>query len=232
MLSPARRHFIRASAAKSSAHVQKGKQQTGEQYELMAAAMWEARQTLKNIKSIEAKINKKRELLPQFVPYLKGVLEAGNGAQDDVLLTCMVWCFDIGDLDGGLDIAEYAIKHNLQTPDRYSRDTASLVAEQVAEQALQLLAGASDENRKDLADALIPELFRTLKLTDGADMHDQISAKLHKATGYVLREIGETENAISMLQRALKLNDRVGVKKDIENLERQLKKEREQQNAG
>ncbi|MFA5495182.1 MAG: phage terminase small subunit [Porticoccaceae bacterium] len=218
MATPAQRHFQRAMAATAAGAAPAGAPQTGDQYELMAAALWEARRTLKAIKSVEAKVEKKRQLLPQFAPYTQGVLAKGNGAQDDVLMTCMVWHFDIGDLDSGLEIAEYALRHGLNTPDHYERDTASLVAEQVADEALKLI----DVDGTNL-ESLLGTLHRAYALTEGADMHDQIRAKLHKAMGYAWRAVGEPQAALDNLNRALVLNDRVGVKKDIEKLERELK---------
>ncbi len=218
MTSPARKHFQRVSAAQAAGTAQPNRPQNGDQYELHAAALWEARRTLKGIKSVQAKIEKKRELLPQFDDYVAGVLEAGNGAQDDVLMTVLVWCIDIGALEGALDIAEYAMRHNLQTPDRYERDTPSLIAEEIAEQALRMLAddGAA-------ASRIAEILERTQAITADHDMHDEIRAKLHKAWGYAQRDAGMLEAALGNLQRALSLNDRAGVKKDIEKLERELK---------
>ncbi|MCC5882467.1 MAG: terminase [Halomonas sp.] len=218
MTSPARKHFQRVSAAKAAGTAEPARPQTGDQYELHAAALWEARRTLKDIKSVQAKIAKKRELLPEFDDYVAGVLESGNGAQDDVLMTVLVWCIDIGDLNGALDIAEYAMRHNLKTPDRYERDTPSLIAEEIAEQALRML---TEENADTHAIASI--LGRTAEIVADHDMHDEIRAKLHKALGYALRQDGSPDMALEHLQHALSLNDRVGVKKDIEKLERELK---------
>ncbi|SDJ41204.1 phage terminase small subunit [Billgrantia gudaonensis] len=218
MLSPARKHYQRARAAKAAGAAEPTLPQNGEQYELMAAVLWEARRTLKGIKSVQAKIEKKRELLPEFTPYIEGVLAAGNGAQDDVLMTALVWRIDTGDLADALDIAEYAMKHNLQTPDRYERDTPSLIAEEIADQALRMLA----EEGAD-APALVDILVRARRITDDHDMHDEIRAKLHKALGYAFRAGGYPTEALNHLQEALALNERVGVKKDIEKLERELK---------
>lgn len=220
MNSPARKHYQLMMTVKQSGESTEGNVASGDQYELMSAALWEARRTLKDIKSIEQKIEKKRELIPQFSAYVAGVLQGGSGAQDDVLMTTMVWLFDIGELESALDIAEYALKHKLETPDRYERDTASLVAEQTADEALQLL-GKEDP---DLA-GLIAALQRADQLTEKADMHDQIRAKLHKSLGYALRHAGNLEAGLRHLERALELNDRAGVKKDIEQLERAIKQQ-------
>ena len=70
---------------------------------------------------------------------------------------------------------------------------------------------------------LLAQLVAVEQLTRDADMHDQIRAKLHKALGYASRTTGQLEDAQINLERALGLNDRIGVKKDLERLERELK---------
>ncbi|RAH37517.1 phage terminase small subunit [Halomonas sp. SL1] len=230
MQSPARKHYQRVSAAQAAGTADPGRPQTGEQYELHAAALWEARRTLKGIKSTEQKVAKKRELLPEFDAYVAGVLEAGTGAQDDVVMTVMIWRLDVGDLAGALAIAEYALRHGLDAPDRFERDTPAIVAEQLAEEAIRQLEAPhadTDEGRAAAANAaaeLAMHLSRAEALTHDADMHDPVRAKLHKALGYAQRARGgHAAEALEHLRRALALNDRVGVKKDIEKLERELK---------
>ncbi|SDK68317.1 phage terminase small subunit [Billgrantia gudaonensis] len=232
----ARRHFQRVSAAQAAGAADPGQPQNGEQYELHAAALWEARRTLKAIKSTQAKIAKKRELLPAFDAYVTGVLEAGTGAQDDVLVTVMLWRLDVGDLAGGLAIAEYALRHGLDTPDRFERDTPAIVAEQLAEEAMRQLDAAAREDAGvelgHVAADLVMHLSRAEALTRDADMHDPVRAKLHKALGYAYRDTGHhAAEAVEHLRRALQLNERAGVKKDIEKLERELKNAGGQANA-
>ncbi|MDI5893088.1 phage terminase small subunit [Halomonas rhizosphaerae] len=221
--SPARKHYQRATAAQAAGAADPRAAQSGEQYELHAAALWEARRTLKGIKSLEAKVAKKRELLPEFEAYVAGVLEGGQGAADDVLMTVMLWRLDVGDLAGGIEVAEYALRHGLDTPDRFERDTASIVAEQVAEEALARLEATEGDTLPEVAADLVMHLARAEALTADADMHDQIRAKLHKALGYAHRDSRNLEEALEHLRRALQLNERAGVKKDIEKLERELK---------
>lgn len=226
MQSPARKHYQRVTAAQAAGGARPGQPQGGEQYDLHAAALYEARKTLKGIKSTEAKVIKKRELLPEFDAYVDGVLAGGSGAQDDVLVTVMLWRLDVGDLAGALAIAEYALRHGLDTPDRFERDTPSIVAEQIAEEGLkQLEAEASGDDEADRVEAanLVMHLSRAEALTREADMHDQVRAKLHKALGYALRGAQQPGEALEHLKRALQLNDRAGVKKDIERLEREVK---------
>lgn len=218
MTSPARKHFQRAMAAQAAAA--SGQEvMTGDAYQLMMAALIEDRRRLKDIQSIERKIEVKREILPTYDAYISGVLEAGQGADDEILMTAMVWYFDIGELSEGLQIAEYALAHGLTPPDRYQRGTPAIVAEEVANEALRQLDGQAPD-----IDAVLAAVSKAEALTRDADMHDQIRAKLHKALGYAYQASSHGELALEQLKRALELDERVGVKKDIERLEREIKK--------
>ncbi|WP_375170709.1 phage terminase small subunit [Marinobacter sp.] len=213
--SPARKHFDRARAKAEASQATPARPQ-GDAYELHKAAIIEDVRRLSDIQSIERKIEAKRELLPNYESYVQGVLEGGKGQQDDVLMTLMVWYLDVGDLKTGLDIAEYAVNHELETPDRYDRKTANLVAEEVADFVLKLQDG--DESKGQV----LEQLHRTVEYFADADMHDQVKAKLFKALGYLERDAGDKETALLSLKRALELNDRIGVKKDIQALEKEL----------
>ena len=217
MTSPARRHFERVSAALAAADAGEAPMQ-GEAYELMQAALFEDYRLLKSTQSMERKAEIKREILPKYADYITGVLEAGQGAQDDVLMRVMLWRIDAGDLAGAIAIAKYATKHGLTPPDQFERGTAAIIAEEVADQTLRQL----DEEGADTT-ALLMHLVDVEALTRDADMHDQIRAKLHKALGYACRATGQLDDAQHHLERALALNDRIGVKKDLERLERERK---------
>src|SRR5690554_497193 len=129
MASPARKHFIKATAAAQAAEADQHKPQTGDAYELMKAALIEDRRRLHDVHSVERKVELKRELLPQYQDYVAGVLGAGRGAQDDVLATLMVWHLDVGDLQQAVEIGEYVLAHELKAPDQFQRSPAAILAE-------------------------------------------------------------------------------------------------------
>ncbi|KGD57259.1 phage small terminase subunit [Burkholderia pseudomallei] len=211
---PARAHFERVSAARAAAAVSPGETMKGATpYELMLAKLATDRRALKGIQSIERKVELKRKLLPEYADYVAGVLNGGRGAQDDVLVTVMVWRIDAGDFDGALAIAAYALAHGLALPDQFERSLASLVAEQFADAALSAFmdGGTFDAASLELVD----------DLTRDADMHDQVRAKLCKALGYAV-QADAPARALDYLRRAVALNDRVGVKKDIDRLTKQV----------
>jgi hypothetical protein len=212
MTSPARRHYQQVSAALAAAAAAPGESMEGAgPYDLMLAKLHQDKHRLKLVQSIERKADTKREILPDYADYVAGVLAGGRGAQDDVLLAVMIWRLDAGDYPGCLDIADYALANNWKMPDQFSRTLATVVAEDFAEAALVVLK----------AEQFDPQLLqRVAALTDQHDMPDQVRAKLYKAIGYALQ--AAPAEALPYLERALQLFDRIGVKKDIERLQKQL----------
>lgn len=226
-LTPAQKHLQRKLAAAASAAAPQGASTAGSAYELLQAQLYEHRRALKGIQSIERKIEAKREFLPAYWPWVDGVLAAGQGAQDLVLTSVFVWAIDVGEYGRALAIAAYILQHGLSLPDQYNRDPATTLIDEVADAALK---------GKLPADQATAILLNVHALTAPHDVPDQARAKLHKAIGYAF--VGRTaasevdykdlpldlaQDALPHLHRALELFAGVGVKKDIERLERRVK---------
>lgn len=228
MTNPCRRHYQRVTAAQEAAATTPAQTMEGATaYELQLAQLHQDHQRLKQLQSTRAKGELKLLLLPAYAPYIEGVLSAGQGAQDDVLTTVMLWRFDAGDYAGGLDIAAYVLQHGLKMPDRFARTTGCLVAEEVAEAALKALKAGGD------FDAGL--LQRTATLTAERDMPDEVRAKLLLAQGKVaLKGVNPDQldeaageqlaQAEAYFGRAIELHDKCGAKKDLEAAQRLLKK--------
>lgn len=192
----------------------------------------EDRGRLKALQSVERKVELKRELLPKYDAWVAGILDAsketGQGIQDEVLATCLVWRLDVGDYATALDLAAYVLRYGLVLNENIVRAPAVLVTEEIADAAI-----------RDL-NACIPfpgdVLARVENMTADYDMPDQVRAKLHKARGLELASrieaLGESgvagaklhaaAAALAQLRRALQLNPQAGVKKNIERLEREI----------
>lgn len=215
MMTPARAHWLKATAAhKPETHTQ----MTG--YELMLAKLDEDRRRLHQIQSTQRKIEVKRELLPEYAPWIDGVLAGKHGQQDDVFMTVMLWKIDVADFEGALVMARYALTHKLVMPDRFKRTVACLIAEEMAETTLR----ASTEDQSAYASCLAD----CITLTADEDMPDQVRATLYKAAAYAAlsqKKVtpDQLRQCLAWLKLALQLYDRVGVKKDIERIERELK---------
>ncbi|HDS5549400.1 terminase endonuclease subunit [Klebsiella quasipneumoniae] len=213
MATPAQRHAMRVSAIRASQR-DNAPLRHASPYEQMLVKLAADRRTLSAIRSKERKADKKRELLPLYLPWVAGVLESGTGAQDDILMTVMLWRLDAGDITGAIEIARYALRFGLSMPENHSRTAPYMLAEEVA------LAATRARIAGEPVDAA--QLLYVIGLTAEADMPDEVRARLHKVAGLTLRDAGQPENALSHLQRALQLDTNAGVRKDIETLTREL----------
>lgn len=227
MTSPAKAHRLRVLAELAARAAPHGQEVRGTAYELMYRQLAEHKRLLKGMQSVERRIEAKRELLPVYEEYLTGALAGGQGGHDMVLVTLMVWHMDAGSWVRALELARYVIAHGLAMPADYTRTPAVILIDTAATAA---------QDGKLFGDEALRVLAEVAQLTDGHDAPDQARAKLYKAIGYAL--IGRTPThtpdyttldeskaraAMAQFRRANELFAQVGVKKDMERLERRLK---------
>lgn len=182
---------------------------------------------LHEIRSIDRKIAAKREMIPEYVSWVRGVLDAdagvGTGTAANVVPTIMVWLLDIGEYDEALALVPFLLRHKVEMPGRYKRDVATVVAEIIADAAAKV-QNAGEAFPRDI-------LYDAQRLTGALDMHDEVRAKLLKAIG--VEELRDAEDmeagpaarthltiARDTLRAAQRLNDRVGVKDRIKRAEK------------
>lgn len=188
---------------------------------------------LSNTQSVELKVKTKAEMIGRYDDWVLGALvagEDGKAAQDEVVATMLVWNIDVQNWTMALQIGAHVLTHGLSLPERYKRTPATLIAEEIADASLRVV-DAVDHGT----------LVATDTLTEGHDMPDQVRAKLMKAIGRKLMAEADAFDpeaeganaggkpalisaALTALKRALVLDEKAGVKKDIEILERELKK--------
>jgi len=225
-------HFKRVQAARQAAasvnpEALAVEQEGRTQYEHMLLLLDTHQQQLRNLQSMEARAAHKATLLPEYAPYLAGLVEAGASQQDNVLVTLMLWHFDCALIGNALALAEVALASKMAMPEQHRRNLATVVVEETAD---LLLAGKG----ADSTDEALGYIDLADTMTEGADMPDPVRAKLLKAKGRALRAvefkeveepeaIARDEQALAVMKRALALDKNAGVKKDIEQLERQIK---------
>jgi hypothetical protein len=225
---PALRHLMRKLAAQANVAQNADGAPQGSAYELMLAQLAAHRRALKDIQSVERKIEAKRGFLPDYDEWVNAAMAADSGAKDQVLTTVLIWSIDAGLYSRGLELATYAVRHGLELPDQYERSLGTALIDEFAQAAL---------SNKLVGDEALQLLPAVRELTDPLDAPDQARAKLYKALGYALIgkvnsndvdldkvELANVQQAQPILERALALFDGVGVKKDIERIDRHLKK--------
>jgi hypothetical protein len=240
MSSPFRRHkqrvqAIRAGTAASAPGTAPAEPDAttpeGQEYAALRVLLHDNLRALKDIASHEARVPKKAEFARAFDAWIEGALaagEQGKAAQDEILVTNMLWAIDYRNFDYALCLAAHAIRYHLVLPG-FTRTTACIVAEEIAGIALAQAEAVPHDT-----------LLRTLELVHGSDMPDPVMAKLYKALGRSFARKADDfdatadnapaggkaayiEAALTTLSRALVLDRNIGVRKDIERLDRQRK---------
>lgn len=211
---PTKRHFLEVSAAEANAAEFEDLSDFSE-YEKMLRILTRHKKDLKQIQSTERKADFKKKILPDYLPWIEGALSAGNGKQDNVLMTWCVWAIDCKEYHLALNIAEYAVFHDLQLPDPFTRTLGTLIAEEFADQAKT--AQAANQPFE------VSYLEQANHITDDCDMPDESRARLLRELG-LLTAPKNPEKALEYLEKALGLDQKVGVKGDIKKLRKQLSK--------
>lgn len=235
-MSLARQHFHKHSAkAAAVSAAEFGTMQEQTFYELQLAQLNNDRHRLKQIHSTESKIQLKNALVPTYLPYVDGILEANKSVQDEVFMTLLVWCIDVENYAKALEMAEFALTHSMIMPDRFERKAATLVTEEIANAFLKQL-----KTNAEVDIAVLQQLEKLVIRTDIdaeiLDMPDQVKAKLFVALGKAkIKSIQNTEepteqdlsfalDAQAYLSRAIELDDKCGGKQDLKTMETLLKK--------
>lgn len=237
----AREHFQKhcAKAAAEQA-AEFGAMQDMTAFELQMVQLNNDRQRLKQIASTAAKVVLKKALLPNHLPYVEGIIEADKSIQDEVFMTMLVWCIDVGDYAKALQLTEFALRHNMIMPDSFKRNTATYVVETIAEAFLKQL--------KTNADVEVSVLWKLESILENfsnetLNMPDQVSAKLNVAAGkaelkYIKAEIDRNQGQIDAFtpewvlhhsqhakmrfEQALLLDEKCGCRADLKAIEKIL----------
>ncbi|WP_273393872.1 phage terminase small subunit [Actinobacillus porcinus] len=211
---PTKLHYLTKSA--ELAHSAETEQLANcSEYDKMLYLLSRHKKDLKGIQSMEKRAEYKKAILPNYLPWIEGALNAGNGKQDNVLMTWQVWAIDCGQFNLALTIADYALHQQLALPEPFTRTLGTMLAEEFADYAKAAqLAGKDFE---------VSYLERVAELVKDEDMPDESRARLYRELG-LLKIESDPESALATLERALALNPNIGVKGEVKKLRKQLNK--------
>ena len=74
---------------------------------------------------------KRNRFLPKWLPFVNEYLDKGAIYQNDYLVYCIVYLFDIADFDRALSLAEKAIEQNQSMPQGWQTTLPNFVADQI-----------------------------------------------------------------------------------------------------
>ncbi len=210
-LSPAQRHRARILQEQAQAVSPYGTELAGDAYTLMRIKLSQDKARISQVQSHERRAELKANLLPEYFEWIATATGKGTGATDQVLTTIMVWSFDAGAYELGLQIAQYVIRHRMPMADDYKRSPAAIVIDEMSNAYLKgqwapRTAQTDDDGTQRLV-AVDPKeeepavaraqaaalLIEAEALTADQDAPDQARAKLHKAIAYAA--LGKVQTA-------------------------------------
>ncbi|MEQ5074843.1 phage terminase small subunit [Providencia alcalifaciens] len=218
MLSPAQRHRKAVELRQKLEQKQAITLADGVSMHLQARAIEQDVKRLREQPTTASRVEmKKRELLPAYLPSAERYLAEGDVYRNPIFTYCVIWLFDVGDFDKGLDWADIAIEQGQLTPDNFRSNFPAFVADTI-------LAWATLEN--EAGNSIEPYFSRTFKnVTEKWQVHEKIRAKYYKfAALNLLRShvnadakasaidcVDTLEQAASYMEKARQLNPKVGV---------------------
>lgn len=186
-----------ASALTSPANAQK-------HYKLMEDALQVDLERLSGFNSLEQRqILKRDELLPKYLDYVGRYRESGLNFPNQVLMYVLIWLFDTAEFEQGLELADFAMGQGQQLPERFNRDVATFVADEV-------ITWAEDEYKAQRSPE--PYVSNLLPRVDGEwELFERIPARYHKLLGMLAMDAKQWGTAIQHLERAETLYQGIGV---------------------
>lgn len=203
------------------------------EYQSLLARLHEDLRRLHDVQSRDRKVELKRELIAGYLPWVDGVLSAPAEAapQDDIVVYVFIWSVDTGDWPRALQLGRHIVAHGLQLPERFHRTPGGLLVSEMADAAINVPGSVPH----DVLISAVPG--------EGPawDMKDETRARLHRAIGESWARQAEDfepaaesapaggkamliDAALTSLREAVRLHANVGVKKLVEQLEREAKK--------
>lgn len=151
-------------------------------------------QALDAIRSHTRRLERKRQLLADYSPYLSTL--SGASETDRVLVRCLIWAADVGEWGLVLRHAQWALSANMSAPDGFKRDLREILLDSLSEQVNQPHPVEYWERLADLVQV------------EQGDMRDRTRATFYK-TWALKYQSSEPRRALELLHLAQHYGARV-----------------------
>ncbi|WP_455268767.1 phage terminase small subunit [Rahnella aceris] len=232
-LSPAQRHNARIAAETKLR--QRQALEGAESLHVLSAALANDVDRLHGLTLAQKVALKRDELLPRWMPTVEKYLDGGEVYRNPILAWCVIWLFDVGDMDAALNLADIAIEQGQDTPPELRSNFPTFVADTVLEWA--------EEQARD-GHPIEPYFSRTFSnVTLKWVLYEVIQAKWLKFAGMrqlfdehgvpratATDDVELLQDVDALLAKAEKLHSKCGVgtmRKQIAARVRYLEKKRE-----
>jgi hypothetical protein len=166
---------------------------------MLLASLQQDLAALKEIASKERKAAFKADvLLPKYADHVHRLMAAGQ--PHELIGWYLVWCFDSGRIEEGLQVAAWAQEHGQPLPERFSSSLELFVASQTLEWA---------EAQYNADHEFEPYLTQAQAMLAESDIPDTVRAGFHRIAGLQAEREDNLPEAEAQLARAYELGAKV-----------------------
>ncbi|WP_299580903.1 phage terminase small subunit [uncultured Microbulbifer sp.] len=173
-------------------------------------------QLLSERKEISEKIALKRELLPRYLPHAHKYMASGAKYPNLVLVQCVIWLIDVGDIEQALMLANYAIEQQQSMPERFKRDLPTYVAEELHDWAER------EYKAQRSPFPYFSEVLDAVQSDRWPIFNKIVLGKLYRMAGLLYDQEEDFAKAVHWYEKAEQVNDKAGVKTRLEMARKKL----------
>ncbi|MDG9666736.1 phage terminase small subunit [Hahella sp. CR1] len=185
-------------------------------YPVALAALTQCREQLAELDSIPDKVALKARVLPQFMDFLQAYRDSGQRYPNEVLVFCVIWLFDVGDIENALSWAGLAIEQQQCMPGHFKRDLPTYVLEEVHDWAERQFKGG------DSASPYLDDAAAHLTSQAWPTANDIVAGKLYRQCGLNAEQNVDLNAALAYFEQAQAANPAAGCKTRIAKLQARL----------
>jgi hypothetical protein len=195
-------------------------------FEQLQAAMVTDVARIKTKSVLEDKQALKRELLPNYLPFVQAYVADGHDYPNDVAVQVMVWLFDVNDIDNALKIGMYLVATgNNDLPPKFSRNLPTFIADAIYDWANDELK--AEQTASPYLDDLVA-FMDDEALVEKWDLHPAVISKNLALLAKHKEREGKLAECVALCERAEVANPTgAGVKTMKERVQKALAKEAE-----
>ncbi|WP_445357293.1 phage terminase small subunit [Microbulbifer sp. ANSA002] len=165
---------------------------------------------------IAEKIDFKRALLPKYLPRVRQYMESGAHYQNPILVHCVIWLIDVGDIEQALALANHAIEQQQSMPERFKRDLPTYVAEELHDWAER------EYKAQRSPFPYFSEVVEAVQSQRWPVINIIVLGKLYKLAGLLYDQEEDFAKAVHWYEKAEQVNDKAGVKTRLEMARKRL----------
>ena len=178
---------------------------------------------MKSMESMQHRAFAKKYKVPKYWHHVSGIISQDQAINDNITRLMLVWSFDAMLIDEFLQIAKYMLKFNIPMPADFNTSLSSFITDS----GRVMTAFEGNEQFKAITATQAESIYELIaSITEPERQpNDQSYAKFLKELGKKvedLESISALKRAKGYYEKALQLDEKVGVKQDLTRITKKI----------